>query len=146
MCHLYVASTLVHLHCLAIRFYNDFKLLCPNNKVYGISVQWIFFFLFRANLPLLFLASAWPAMPLLIGHESFMGSWPFCLSQGILMPKISEIQSHFLQPTACLLPAALLNGCTSLGRSPEIFWHDKMDYILRLLFQIPASILSNSAT
>lgn len=43
-CHLYVASTLAHLHCLAIRFYNDFKLFCPNNKIYGISVQPFFFF------------------------------------------------------------------------------------------------------
>lgn len=43
MCHLYVASTLVHLYCLAIRFYNDFKLFCPNNKIYGISVQSLFF-------------------------------------------------------------------------------------------------------
>lgn len=77
---------------------NDFKLCHSNNKLYGTSV-WPFF---RTSLPLLFLASAMPAMPLLIGYGSFMGFWPFCLSLGVLMPKISDIHFHFFQPVACL--------------------------------------------
>lgn len=109
-------------------------LSCSVRTISSMEFQSNHYFLFRARLPPLFLDSTKLAMPLLIGYESFMGFWPFCLSQGILMPKISEIYSHFLQPTAFFLPAALLNGCTMLGRSPVIFWHDKMDYTLRLLF------------
>ena len=52
----------------------------------------------------------------------------------------------FASASSSSLLAALLNKCTSLGRSPEIFWYDKMDYILRLLLQMPGTILSDSAT
>lgn len=119
-------------------------LSCSIWTINSMECQSNHFFLFRVSLPLLFLACAKPSMPLLIGYESFMGFWPFCLSQGVLMPKISEIP--FPSANGLSLPAALLNSRTSLGRSPEIFWHDKMGYILRLLFQTLAIILSNLAT
>lgn len=100
VCHLCVASTLAHLHCLAIRF-DNFKLFCLN-KWRSTAFQSNHFFHFQASLSLLFLASARPAMLLLIGCESVMRFWPFCLSQGNLMPKISAMPSHLPQPRACL--------------------------------------------
>ena len=87
ICHSYVASTLAPLHHWAIRIYSDFKLFHPNNKLHGFSVQPFFFFFHWASLPFLFWASVEPAIPLLIGYESFMGFGPFCLLQAFWCPR-----------------------------------------------------------
>lgn len=81
-------------------------------------------------------------MPLLIGSESFMGFSTILPLSGHSDAKDIRDMFPFPSVNSLSLLAAPLNGCTLLGRSPEIFWHDKMHYILRLLFQIPAIFLS----
>lgn len=104
-CHFYVASTLAHLHCLAIRFYNDFKLFCPNNKIYGISVQPCFFFSFFIFL------GKWTYFVLSLHQDcsatlnslwKFYGSLTILPFRGHFDAKRYEIHSNFFQPMACL--------------------------------------------
>lgn len=82
-----------------------------------------------------------PAMPLLIGYESFMDFWPFCLSGH------SGCQRYQTYISICFSQQPVFAGCFIkqvyiIGRSPEIFWYDKMDHMLRLLLQMPGTILS----
>lgn len=146
VCHLYVASILAHLHCLAIRFYNDFKLFCPNNKnLWNFSPTIFFFFSFLGiftSSVISFLQDYHDTLNRLLNFYGFLTILPLL---GHFDAKDIRDTIAFPSANSLSLPVALLNACTLLGRSPEICWHDEMDYILRLLFQIPAIILLNSA-
>lgn len=144
VCHLYVALILAHLHCLAMSFYNDFKLFCPNNKnLWNFSPTIFFSFVGIFTSSVISFSQAYHAtLNRLLNFYGFLTILPLL---GHFDAK--DIRDTFAFPSAnsLSLPVALLNACTLLGRSPEICWHDKMDYILRLLFQIPAIKLSDSA-
>lgn len=113
-------------------------------KIYGISVQPFFFsFVGIFTSSVISFSQAYHAtLNRLLNFYGFLTILPLL---GHFDAK--DIRDTFAFPSAnsLSLPVALLNACTLLGRSPEICWHDKMDYMLRLLFQIPAIKLSDSA-
>lgn len=111
VCHLCVASTLAHLHCLAIRF-DNFKLFCLN-KWRSMAFQSNRFYSFSGKFISSFLSLCQAC------HATLNRLWK-CYAFLTILPlsgqfDAKDISSAFPFPPAKSLSflAALLNGCTS---------------------------------